>query len=167
MFCFRCSVKTSLWLRQHVEVICKREASTDLFETTSLHEVETRHSLSVRKKEVVSPHQRDPFNIYLPGHVNYGVIFDYLNVIFWRIVMCFISLESVQPKLKRCASQKIVIIDKIWKSLSYCQLFKLCECFNIFEICLFLWAESKDVLIVSFSSPLCFDWYFYLLWRHF
>lgn len=30
--------------------------------------------------------------------------------------MCFISLESVQP------SQKIVIIDKIWKSLSYCQL---------------------------------------------
>lgn len=36
--------------------------------------------------------------------------------------MCFISLESVQPKLKRCASQKIVIIDKIWKSLSYCQL---------------------------------------------
>lgn len=149
MFCFRCSVKTSLWLRQHVEVICKREASTDLFETTSLHEVETRHSLSVRKKEVVSPHQRDSFNIYLPGHVNYGVIFDYLNVIFWRIVMCFISLESVQP------SQKIVIIDKIWKSLSYCQLFKLCECINIFEICSFLWAERKDVLIVSFSiSPL-------------
>lgn len=46
--------------------------------------------------------------------------------------MCFISLESVQP------SQKIVIIDKIWKSLSYCQLFKLCECINIFEICSFL-----------------------------
>lgn len=52
--------------------------------------------------------------------------------------MGFISLEFVQPKLKRCASQKIVIIDKIWKSLSYCKLFKLCECFNIFEICSFL-----------------------------